>query len=360
MPSPMERLCQSLPKHAAALIEDSVSRRFLTGFSSSAGMLLLCREGARLYVDSRYIEAARREVKLCPAAELTDKKEQLLAFCGEFHCDTLLLERARVTVEHAERIRAWCGGSVRVNPRSPLLDDTLRELRLCKSAEALAAIQRAQGIAEAAFARLRGLLRPGMTELEIALELDFAMRRGGAEAVAFDTIAVAGENGANPHGVPGARPLREGDLLTLDFGAVVEGYHSDMTRTLAIGVPVGEARRVYDTVWEAQRAALAVIGPGVPCKAVDTAAREVIASAGYGEHFRHGTGHGVGLEVHEAPTLSAKSEEILRPGNVVTVEPGIYIPGFCGVRIEDMVYITEAGYENLTHVSARDFVVDVG
>jgi len=168
---------------------------------------------------------------------------------------------------------------------------------------------------------------------------------------------VAGENGSKPHGVPSGRKLQAGDLLTLDFGAVVDGWHSDMTRTIAIGEPSDEQRKIYGIVLEAQLAALDKLGPGVSCKDVDFCARQMIEAAGYGEHFRHGTGHGVGLEVHEAPSLSRKSKDVLAPGMVVTVEPGIYLPGSCGVRIEDMALITETGYENLTKVKKELIVV---
>jgi len=306
--------------------------------------------------DSRYIEAARAEITACPVEELKDAKAQLRALCKEHRVKRVFVETGRATLDEAARLRERLPG-VWVEARDRRVDNALREIRLHKAPAEVECIRQAQGIAEAAFAYLLGVLKPGLTEREIALELDYAMLRGGAQALSFETIAVAGENGSRPHGVPGDRKLRLGDLLTLDFGAVVGGYHSDMTRTVAVGEPGGEQRRVYEIVLEAQRAALEMLAPGVACKEIDAAARRVIEDAGYGERFRHGTGHGVGLEIHEAPTLSRKSKDVLAPGMVVTVEPGIYLPGKCGVRIEDMALITETGYENLTRAEKELMIV---
>ena len=172
--------------------------------------------------------------------------------------------------------------------------------------------------------------------------------RNGAEALSFDTIAVSGKNSSMPHGVPTDKTVEDGDFITLDFGAVVDGYHSDMTRTVAVGYVTEEQERVYDTVLKAQQASLDVIRAGISCFDADKAARDIITDAGYGDYFGHGTGHGVGIEIHELPNLSPRSTAILEKGNIVTVEPGIYLPGKFGVRIEDMVFVTENGCKNLT------------
>ena len=174
------------------------------------------------------------------------------------------------------------------------------------------------------------------------------MLRAGAQALSFETIAVSGRNSSMPHGVPTDKMVERGDFVTMDYGAVVNGYHSDMTRTVAVGEVSGKQAEVYDTVLKAQLTSLDLLAPGVACKAADAAARDVINAAGYGEFFGHGTGHGVGVEIHEFPVLNPRSTEILAPGDVVTVEPGIYLPGEFGVRIEDMAFITENGSENLT------------
>jgi len=356
MQGSIAKLLKDLPQRGAALVASPVNRRRLTGFDSDHGLLFLAAGRAVFLTDSRYVEAARAAVTACPVEELKDTGPQLCALCREHRVKRLFVETGHTTLGEATRLRGLLPG-VWIETRDSRVDKRLRELRLHKTPEEIACIRRAQAIAEKAFGHILGILKPGMTEREIALALDYAMLRGGAQALSFETIAVAGENGSKPHGVPGGRPLHTGDLLTLDFGAVAGGYHSDMTRTVARGEPRQEQRKIYGIVLEAQRAALDTLGPGVPCKDIDAAARAVIEAAGYGEHFRHGTGHGVGLEVHEAPNLSRKSKDVLAPGMVVTVEPGIYLPGRCGVRIEDMVLITETGYENLTKADKSLIVV---
>ena len=191
-------------------------------------------------------------------------------------------------------------------------------------------------------------IKPGMTEKHVTLELDYYMLSHGADGLSFETIAVSGKNSSKPHGVPSDKKIEKGDFVTMDFGAVVEGYHSDMTRTVAVGFVTDEQKNVYETVLKAQAAAQAAASSGVCCADVDKAARDVIENAGYGEYFNHSTGHGVGVEIHEYPRLSRLCKTALSVGNVVTDEPGIYIPEKFGVRIEDMLLITENGCENLT------------
>ncbi|MGN0468928.1 MAG: M24 family metallopeptidase, partial [Acutalibacteraceae bacterium] len=202
--------------------------------------------------------------------------------------------------------------------------------------------------AEKAFDHILGFIKPGITEREISLELDYTMLRSGADALSFETIAVSGANGSMPHGVPGEKKIEKGDFITMDFGAVVEGYHSDMTRTVAVSSVSDKQAEIYAIVLKAQEAGLAAIKNGVSCKEVDEQARNVIKSYGYGEYFGHGFGHGVGIEIHEYPNESPKSKAVLKSGNVVTAEPGIYLPGQFGVRIEDMVLVTDDGYYNFT------------
>ena len=350
------KLQRHLPPRGAALVSAPVSRRRLTGFESSDGLLFLTQAHAVFLTDSRYIEAAKAEITACPVEELKDSAKQLRELCKAHRVKRLFVETGRTTLDEAARLRRQLPG-VWVETGGTLVDGCLRALRLHKTPEEADCVRRAQAIAERAFAHILGMLEPGTAEREIALDLDYAMLRFGAQALSFETIAVAGENGSKPHGVPGERKLRKGDLLTLDFGAVADGYHSDMTRTVAIGKPGEEQQKIYSIVLGAQQAALDRLAPGVPCKDIDAAARDWIKAAGYGEHFRHGTGHGVGLEIHEAPTLSRKSKDILAPGMIVTVEPGIYLPGSCGVRIEDIALITETGYENLTNTDKKLIVI---
>ena len=227
-------------------------------------------------------------------------------------------------------------------------DAAINFFRRKKSEEEKNCILKAQAIAEKAFDHILGFISTEKTEKDIALELDFFMLRNGAEATSFDTIAVSGANSSMPHGVPSDKKICNGDFITLDYGAVINGYHSDMTRTVAVGSVSTKMAEVYETVLNAQLASLASLRDGISGIDADKAARDIIANAGYGEFFGHGTGHGVGIEIHEEPRLSPKSDKILCKGDVVTVEPGIYLPGEFGVRIEDMAFITENGYENLT------------
>lgn len=225
-----------------------------------------------------------------------------------------------------------------------------------KTPEELLIIAKAEAIGDKTFEHLLDYIRVGMTELEIADEVERTMRSLGAEGLSFPTIAVSGVNSNQPHGEPSDRKIQEGDFLTLDIGCVYRGYCSDMTRTVAIGYATDEMKKIYDIVLEAQLAGLEMVKAGVKCFDVDKASRDVIEEAGYGEFYIHGTGHGVGTEVHEPPTLNARSSEVLKENQAVTVEPGIYLPDKFGVRIEDLVIVTEFGYANLTH-SPKELII---
>ena len=345
----MERikaLAAALPAHADGFLITSESNIFyFTGFPCDAALLLVTRTGSFFFTDSRYFEAAQRVIRgvtFCNTAQFTT---EFPALCAQHDVRRLLVETAAMTVREAQKYAALL-------PQTELLyeDDLafLSAFRRKKSADEVAKMTRAQRIAEAALEAVLPTIRPGRTEKEIALDLDYTMLRMGADALSFQTIVVSGENSSLPHGVPGIRTVRDGDFITMDFGAVVDGYHSDMTRTFALGSATQEMRDVYELVLRAQCASLAVLRPGTLCKDADGAARDVIAAAGFGESFGHGTGHGVGVEIHERPNVSPRSAETLAVGDVVTVEPGVYLPGKFGVRIEDMALITEDGYSNFT------------
>jgi Xaa-Pro aminopeptidase len=208
-----------------------------------------------------------------------------------------------------------------------------------------------------ALGEMRKIMRPGVREKDVAFALEAAMRRRGASGAAFDIIVASGPRGALPHGVASDRKMRRGDMITIDYGAVIDGYHADTTRVFSLGKPTRKGRKIYDIVLEAQIAAVETVGPGVTGEEVDAAARRIITDAGYGKNFGHGTGHGVGLHIHEGPRLAPGVDDVLAPGMMVTVEPGIYLPGWGGVRIEDMVLVTKRGKEVLTRGITKELVI---
>lgn len=345
----LQSLMNLLPQNTdSALIITQPNRRYFTSFDSSDGFLLVTRKGSIFYTDSRYIEAAQKQISCCEVAEGKQVFKQICDFLHGKGLTNIEIEAEGITVaqfnnlsrnEFLKDFDLLCGGE---------LDAAISALRRIKNEDEKEKVIKAQRIAEQGFLHMLNFIKKGRTEKEIQLELDFFMLKNGAEALSFDTIAVSGVNSSMPHGVPSDKPIEDGDFITMDFGAVVDGYHSDMTRTVAVGHVSDEQQKVYETVLAAQKAALGVIKSGVSCFDADKAARDVIANAGYGEYFGHGTGHGVGIEIHESPNLSPKSEATLSEGHIVTVEPGIYLPGKFGVRIEDMVFVTACGCENLT------------
>lgn len=350
-----ETLKQGLAQGEAYLVFSPENRLYLTGFESSDGWLLIGSKTVFL-TDSRYIEAAQAQAKGCDEVTLlTSLSTQLPALVSEQEIKEIYIEADRLSVYEFERLAAILPG-VKITAGSRLTE-AIDVLRSIKTPAEVKNIIAAQKIAEAAFDYILGFIKPGLTERQVQLELDYKMLSLGAQALSFDTVAVSGAKSSMPHGVPGNKIIENGDFLTLDFGAVVNGYHSDMTRTVAVGSANEKMRSVYGIVLEAQKAALEVLRPGFSCFEADKTARDIIVNAGYGENFGHSTGHGVGIEIHEKPNLSTKAgEKMLVPGNVVTIEPGIYIPGEFGVRIEDMALITGDGYRNLTS-SPKELII---
>lgn len=351
--SALRRLMDSLPEELdAGLILSGTNRRYFTGFPSSAGVLLVLRDAAYFLIDFRYYHKAKAAITDCTVLEMTSFEAQLRELFERHHVMTVGLETKGITL--AEYLRYRDRFSEVCFDTSPDLQKVITELRQVKSSEEISAIRTAQQITDHAFSRLLTQLRPGLTEREVAWTLERLMRENGAEGLAFDTIAASGENSASPHATPTDRPLQNGDFLTLDFGARWNGYCSDMTRTVAIGEPTDEMRAVYDLVLRAQEASLAAIAPGTPCKQVDAAARNCFADMQ--QYFGHGLGHNVGLEIHESPACNTRDETLLAPGMLMTVEPGLYLPGQFGVRIEDLVVVTPSGYENLTK-SRKELII---
>ena len=330
----------------AALLLSEENTRYFTSFQSSNAVLLVTADTALYFTDSRYLEAARHAASGCDdVLELKNLKDSVAPVVEACGAKTLLLEGARITVRRYETIRGLFPSCTADTDR---LDDMVDQIRAVKTAEEVAFVTEAQRIAERALRSLLPEINVGAVERELQLRLDYAMLRGGAEALSFETILISGPNTSKPHGVPTDRKIARGDFVTVDFGAVVHGYHSDMTRTFAVGEVSDKMKQVYDTVLAAQTAGLSALQSGKRGKEIDTAAREIIAQAGYGDCFGHGLGHGVGVEIHENPVLNQRSDWVLKEGHIVTVEPGIYLPGEFGVRIEDMALITPDGCRNLT------------
>lgn len=356
------RFLNNLPKEEgdvkidAAIIYSSVNRFYLTGFKSSDGIVIITKNNAYLIVDFRYYEIARRTVENFKVVLSNDFRSAIMDIIKKENLSGILLEFEKLTFSVAknfESIINECGANAII---SSTLDDVLSSMRIIKTKKEVGKIKVAQQIAEAAFDFVLPRIRPGLREKDVALDLEFFMRRNGASSSAFDIIVVSGKNSSLPHGEPSNKVIEEGEFVVIDIGAVYKGYSSDMTRTIAISGINDRQKEVYDTVLKAQNAALDLLKPEAKCSDIDKVARDIIYGAGFKDCFGHSLGHGVGLEVHEGPSLSPKSKEILKAGMVVTVEPGIYIKDDFGVRIEDMVLIEDSGYMNFTHIK-KDLII---
>ncbi len=327
----------------AVLVADLLNIRYLCGFTGTAGLLVVTADDALFLTDGRYTLQAREETRGCRVEEARDLDAAAAAHLDRLAAAFVGLQAASVSAARWTRLQRLLRGAELVD-----LEAGVDGLRAVKDPGELDALRRAAELAERCLEAVLPLVRPGITEEEVARAFRIEAIRQGADGLAFDPIVAGGPRGALPHARPGPRPLREGDLVVVDFGVRFRGYCSDETVTLAVGEPEPEARRAYEVVLEAQRAALDALAPGVRFADVDRAARRVIEEAGYGDRFGHGTGHGVGLAVHEAPTVNARSRQVAEPGMVVTVEPGVYLPGRFGVRLEDTVVVTGQGCERIT------------
>ena len=323
--------------------------RYLSGFTGSDGALLVFGAGVALFTDSRYLEQAKQESPGCELVQIhSTYVDALAAFLPENGITGLGLDGDHL------RYKEYCSYKDQLSDINIVeAGGLVEELRLVKDAAEIGKIATAAGMADRAFAEVLPRLKPGVTERDISLKLEFAMKEMGAADIAFEIIVASGARGALPHGIATDKRLEAGDMVTMDFGAVFQGYHSDITRTVVLGSPADKQSEIYGIVLAAQQKALNALRSGVKASEVDRAAREVITTNGYGACFGHGTGHGVGLRIHENPRLSPKDDTVLRQGMTVTVEPGIYLPGRYGVRIEDVIYITEDGYENITNLPKK-------
>jgi len=343
----------ALPKYDidAMLLTGAVNRRWATGFPSSAGVLVVTPTESVFVIDSRYVENAKAQITGARVIEIETNKpytEIINKVLEENKVQTLGFEDSVMTqaayAEYQKKLKA------ELIPAGELMDI----LRQSKNEMELSCIKKAQEITDKAFAQAIERITPGMTEKELAAEIVYHLLKNGGEKTSFDPIVISGSRSSVPHGTPGDYPLS--GFVVIDFGAVYRGYCSDMTRTIAVGTVTDEMRRVYDTVLEAQLAGCRAAKAGIVGRDLDQVARSVIEAAGYGAYFKHGLGHSLGLEVHESLRAAPTENRVLPAGTVVSIEPGIYLPGQFGVRIEDLVYLTETGAENLTK-SPKELIV---
>lgn len=336
---------QKLP---ALIVFSRANVRYLTGFSGSAGVLVVGQDGwAWLVTDGRYKLQSKEQTKgtgvKIAIARMTDKV--LANILNRTKVKRVGFEGRYCTVAFLDRVKSELKGSkIRLESLAGIVED----LRAVKDEGELAFIRQAAQLADAAFEHALKVIKAGMTERELAWEIEAFLRTHGADAIAFAPIIVSGERTAFPHGQPSDRKLQKGDLVTMDLGAMVNGYCSDLTRTVVIGRPNDEQQRIYHAVWEAQQKGIESLVANKKGKKVDSIVREVLDKYGFKKLFMHGTGHGVGLEIHESPSLGQRSKDVLKPNMVVTVEPGVYVPNFGGVRIEDLVLVTNETPEVLT------------
>jgi Xaa-Pro aminopeptidase len=327
----------------AVLLWGDINRNYITGFTGDESCAIITKGKSIFITDSRYIEQAKLQVK---GFDILDHKGDFVGFIAslvkEANINKLCFEEDILSYSQYTKFKNA------LECEFLPLEGLVEEMRLIKDKDEIDNITKAAQIADKAFDHMLQFIQVGMKETEIALELEFFMKKQGASDLSFTSIVASGVRSSMPHGVASDKRIKESEFLTLDFGCVYNGYCSDMTRTLVIGEPTEEMINIYNTVKEAQQLALVEIAPGIKCSEVDKIARDYITSKGYGKYFGHGLGHGVGCEIHEAPRLSPKSEATLQSGMVVTDEPGVYVPEFGGVRIEDLILVTEDGYKVLS------------
>ena len=340
----LDKYLSLLEDNQGLLLTSRYSRHYGAEFDIAEGAAVVTKAGCRYFTDSRYIESAQNGLKGFEVLDVAGYGyfKRINDAIADFGVDELWFEENYLTV--AELM----GYEKNLNAKLVPFNSKIYGFRAVKEEWELNVMRKAQAITDKAFAEVCPRIKVGMTELELQAELIYCLYKNGATGLAFDPIVVSGPNSSLPHGVAGERVIREGDFVTMDFGALYNGYCADMTRTVAVGYATEEMQKVYNTVLEAQLAGLAVSKAGVPGKDVDAAARKVITSAGYGEYFGHGYGHSLGLEVHENPSPNGRNEKPMPVGAVASAEPGIYLPGKFGVRIEDTCVFLEDGIEILT------------
>ena len=341
----MKNIRKLLKLDEMALIFTEQNRFYLTGFASSYGILLVLKNSAYLLIDGRYFEAAQNSVSTAQVVLLNKPLRQISEIAKQNKITKIFTE----TEISVSQLRSFeqCDG-VLVEP-SNKLTDTILVSRSVKTETEIECILGAQRIAEKALERTLPKIQAGITEKQIAAELEYQMKLLGADGISFETIAISGKNTSMPHGVPTDKKVQNGEFITLDFGAIYKGYHSDMTRTLALGNVSEKMKNIYNIVLSSNIESINSVKAGISAKDVDKVARNVISDAGFGEMFVHSTGHGVGIDIHELPNISFKNTDCLKKNQIITIEPGIYIPNEFGVRIEDMVVVNDDSCRNLTN-----------
>ncbi len=349
----VEKYLSLLADGQGLLLTSRYSRYYAAQFDIAEGVAVVSKAGCRYFTDSRYIESAQNNIAGFTVLEMNRSNPfaQLInAACKDFGITELGYEEEYLTVAE------FMGYEQKLDARLQPMGERINAFRAYKEPWELELIRKAQVITDEAFAQLLPCIREGITEKELTAELIYRLYRCGADGLAFDPIVISGPNTSMPHGVPGERALQAGDFITMDFGAMYKGYCADMTRTVALGYVTEEMKTVYDTVLQAQLAGLAATRAGLTGAQVDGAARKVIEDAGYGQYFGHSYGHGIGMECHEMPACSPSGKEPIGAGAVCSAEPGIYLPGKFGVRIEDLVIFTDTGCENITH-SPKELII---
>ena len=335
------------------LLTSRYSRHYAANFDVAEGVAIVSKKGCRYFTDRRYIEAAQNHIQGFEVIEMNRQNSYtklLNEAIDDFEINCLGFEEEYLTVAEFNRY------DEKLDATLIPYHEKISGFRAVKEPYELERMRKAQQITDKAFEEVQKRIRAGMTEKELAAELVYCLLKNGGEGLSFEPIVVSGPNSSLPHGVPTDRKLENGDFITMDFGVIYQGYCSDMTRTVALGYATDEMRQVYDTVLKAQLAGLAASRPGVTGKDIDSAARQVIADAGYGSYFGHAYGHCLGMEVHEMPSCSPSGEVVMEKNMVSSAEPGIYLPGKFGVRIEDVVIFTDEGHENIT-ASPKNLII---
>ena len=335
------------------LLTSRYSRHYGAQFDIAEGVAIVTKKGCRYFTDSRYIESAQNGIQGFEVLEVNAANpytKLLNDAIADFGVTALGYEENYLTVAEFMEYEQ------KLNAKLVPYNAKIAGFRGVKEPYELEKMRKAQAITDAAFAEILGRVKVGMTEKELCAELIYCLLKNGGEGLSFDPIVVSGPNTSLPHGVPGDRKIQEGDFVTMDFGVLYGGYCSDMTRTIAVGYVTDEMEKVYKTVLKAQTAAIAASRPGMTGSDIDKVARDVITEAGYGQYFGHGYGHSLGLEIHESPNCNPKGTQAMVAGNVTSAEPGIYLPGQFGVRIEDVIIFTEDGCEDITK-SPKDLIV---